>query len=500
LTVNASESITLIGTKDPQDFVTTAIFVQTSVDSSGKGGNAFFNTARFLIRDGAGIGVGTTGSGDAGELTINASESVEILETGVSSPSLLSSATAQGLFRIPSDISEAEPAPPQVSSGQLGKAGKIIINTRRLTLQDGGQIQAFTADGEFADIQAFGGNGGNITINATESVQVTGVGTVFDINDRGELKNPRDISSSIVTSTGFADALLTGSGNGGDIEIHTPHLRVANQGTILVNSFDSTGEAGSLRINAGSISLDNNARFVADSTSGSGGNIILNATEFLSLRHNSSISATAGNNGDGGNILITTPFIFAVPQENSDISANANLGSGGNITITASGLFGLEFRPWVTPLSDITVSSTFSQSGTFTLTRLDGDPQSELIIAPTEVLDTDNALVRICGAGGRLARGTFIITGRGGLPTDPDRSLDIREGLVDFGDRGEDFSALPVSVPANISLNSPDPIVEAQGWIISSNGDIILTDRASEGTPHRSDLTEGNCHLGENRS
>jgi large exoprotein involved in heme utilization and adhesion len=273
--------------------------------------------------------------------------------------------------------------------------------------------------GDGHPVQGFGGRGGTIEIEASGSVEIAGTGRIYRVDLLDRTPREVEISSSISTSTGFEDLQLGGSNTAGSIRLRAGHLRVADGGEILVNSFNSSGEAGNLRVRAGSVSLDNRARLVADSSSGSGGNISISAGEFLSLRRQSSITANAGNNGDGGNITIESPFILAVPSENSDITANAEQGTGGNVTIVTDGMFGIRFRPAVTPLSDITVSSRFAGPGNFTLTRLEIDPQSELVEVPARVVDIDRLIVRTCGPDGRLDRWEFTVTGRGGYPLPP---------------------------------------------------------------------------------
>jgi filamentous hemagglutinin family protein len=516
ITVNAYESISLTSTSTDSF---SAIIAQTESDDNS--GSIYLNTSRLSILGGSAIFTGTIGLGNAGRIVIQASESIEIVGTGRTGSSFIDSST------IPN------PGDPSVS--RSGNAGDISIDTSRLTVRDGGRIESRSADapidkgieprGYRLPTKQSGGLGGTIEVNATSSIEVFGTGRIFvtDLSDGTEREV--EVSSSISTSTGSEILGAGGSSDAGNIRFNTSLLRVAGGGTISVNSFDSSGAAGNLEITAGSvvvdnarllvdselssgaagdlqirartITLDNNAQFLADSSSGSGGNIALNAGEFLSLRRESEITANAGNNGNGGNIIINTPFIFA--SENSDITANAEGGTGGNITITAAGIFGIAFRPEPTFLSDITVSSRFARSGTFTLNRLDVDPRSELVNVPTEVIDTGDLIVRTCGAGGRLTGGEFTITGRGGLPIDPDRTLEMREGLVDFGDRPGGTSPTTLSPIDGRSPVPTEAIIEARGWIVS-DGKIVLTDRPSVPATDRSPLSPPDCHFGSNRS
>jgi large exoprotein involved in heme utilization and adhesion len=108
--------------------------------------------------------------------------------------------------------------------------------------------------------------------------------------------------------------------------------------------------------------------------------------DLLLMRNGSLISTEAGtalSGGNGGNIRINVDFVVAVPKEDSDIIANAYEGKGGNINITTQGIFGLEFREKLTPLSDITASSELGVDGEFQLDLLTNvDPSRGLAELP----------------------------------------------------------------------------------------------------------------------
>lgn len=64
--------------------------------------------------------------------------------------------------------------------------------------------------------------------------------------------------------------------------------------------------------------------------------------------------------------------------ENSNIFANAFTGNGGNVNITTNGIYGLEFRPQLTSLSDIAASSQFGVQGNVTVNTPEIDPSRGL--------------------------------------------------------------------------------------------------------------------------
>ncbi|NEQ23541.1 MAG: S-layer family protein, partial [Microcoleus sp. SIO2G3] len=278
------------------------------------------------------------------------------------------------------------------------------------------------------------------------------------------------------------------------------------------------GSAGNLQVTANSIFLDNQGKLSARTASGNGGNITLQVQDVLLLRNNSAISTNAGfdgTSGDGGNITIDAGFIIAVPQENSDITANAYQGRGGRIDITTQGIFGLEFREQLTPLSDITASSDFGLSGVVEIKQLDIDPSQGLTSLPTDVVDPTGMIDYQCQIDKNSADNRFTLTGRGGLPPNPNEPLAEENWLEDLGtptevgDAEEERRQVQSRVveeveekasPAleNVPASSDDQIVEAQGWIIAADGKVTLTPQALSNTsvtatPQHSWGTQASC-------
>jgi large exoprotein involved in heme utilization and adhesion len=228
------------------------------------------------------------------------------------------------------------------------------------------------------------------------------------------------------------------------------------------------------------------------------------------LRHNSLISTTAGTaqaGGDGGNLNINSQFIVAVPSENSDIRANAFTGKGGEIQIGTQGIFGTQFRPKDTPLSDITASSDFGVSGVVQITTPRVDPSQGLVELPANVVDAEGLIAQdLCRTRGEES--AFLVTGRGGLPTNPNEVIAPDAVVVEWANQNPGSSGasssrekLPTaSVPQQNNssgvINDRSKKVElreAQGWAIAPDGKVILTAEAPKLTPHSPGLTSPGC-------
>jgi large exoprotein involved in heme utilization and adhesion len=209
------------------------------------------------------------------------------------------------------------------------------------------------------------------------------------------------------------------------------------------------------------------------------------------MRHKSEISTTAGTaqaGGDGGNITIDADFIVTIPKEDSDITANAFTGRGGNINITTQGIYGLQFRPHPTSLSDITASSEFGVQGIVQINTPDVDPSRGLVNLPNEPVNLEVA--QGCQGGGTQASVEFFNTGKGGLapnPYEPISSSDIWEDVPPLAQRTAS-SASADSTSAS-PATPPHKIVEAQGWLMNEKGQVVLV--AQMPTSH----SQGRCRL-----
>ncbi|MBN3898006.1 MAG: S-layer family protein [Nostoc sp. NOS(2021)] len=404
--------------------------LNTNTSSSGKSGDIRVLTNRLQVLDGAVIGNSSSGTGIGGNTTIKASDFIEV--SGENPQNLADSVIVVGTF-------------------SQANAGQLTINTPKLRVRDGGGIVASTVNS---------GNGGDLVINASDTVEVSGVGSISGlpsrIGARAELLAP-----PIRQLFGLPDVI---TGNTGKFTLNTSRLQITD-GAIVGVDHQSIGDAGKLEINAGSIRLDNGGKITAATAQGEGGNIFIQANDLV-MRRGSSIVTNAGGIGNGGNITINSPVIVGL--ENSDIVANAVQGNGGNIEITTQGIFGLEFRDQLTPDSDINASSKFGINGTVDINNFGVDPNSGLVELPENVTDPSQQIATGC-AGSEGSR--FVATGRGGVPQNPlqqvtsDRTWDDLRDLSAYRKSSE----VTVQIPA-----PPEVLVQATGWRRNAQGKVEL--------------------------
>ncbi|WP_392478479.1 filamentous hemagglutinin N-terminal domain-containing protein [Nostoc sp. C110] len=486
------------------ELIGNLVSLTTQTTGAGKGGDLTINTRKLVVQDGAQVFTSTIGEGYGGNLIVNASESVNVI----------------GSFSIPNSTFD-RPSVLFSSTGTAGKAGDLTINTERLLIQNGGRVSTDSSgtlkNSEFIIAT---GSGGNLTVNASKSVELMGTTT-------------NGFSSGLFAST-------NGSGDAGKLTITTGQLIVRDKAEVNVSSqiltfgtyignTSNLGSAGELNVNARSILLDNQGKLISSSDSGKGGNITLQVRDLLLMRRNSQISTNAGGDKTGGNITIKAPngFLVATPFGNNDITANANSGSGGKITITAKKIFGFvprtradverldptgSINPNNLRTSDITAFSRQDPtlSGTVQINSPDADPSKGLVELPVNLVDASEQIAAGCNSGAKIGRSSFIATGRGGLVADPTQPLIADDAVL------ADWIALEpesknsaagiqkravLQAQQNIeeksqkvnSVNEPTQIVEAQGWVMDANGNVVLVAQVPTASPHNSSLTATSC-------
>ncbi|MEA5513413.1 S-layer family protein [Nodularia sp. UHCC 0506] len=401
--------------------------ISTLSFASGSAGDVFVNGDNLLISGGASLSSVTFGSGSSGKISIRNQNTTVI----GNSPSGFDSAITLATFAF-------------------GDNKDLILNTGKLQILDGGRIGSSTL---------FAGNGGNVSINASEAIAISGRN---NSNNSAINSSATHLNAQLRQTFGFPDMLTA---NAGSLSITTPNLSLTDGATVTVTS-EGTGNAGSLNIIADIIQLKNQALIQAQTESGNGGNIDLKVGSLLLMRDRSQITSTAQGNGNGGNITMNSPIIFG--WENSDIIANAFQGKGGNINIQAQGILGLEFRQQLTPENDITASSQFGLSGTVQVNTVGVDPNSGLVELPTNVTDPSQQITTGCS---NTTDSSFVSTGRGGIPQNPTQEVRSDRPWSDV--RNISAFQKKQTVQAQVPTQPQIPI-QATAWHRNTQGNIEL--------------------------
>lgn len=291
----------------PTNFAPAAISVISF--SLGDAGRIEINTDSLQVLNGGRVSASTASSGNAGNVQIRATQSVEVSGNfpGARNPSL-----------IDSSANIADPSLAEIVQLQYpleGDAGSVDISSPRLTVRNGGMV---TVQNEGI------GDAGTLTVSSE----------TLRLGSRGA------ISAS------------TNGGNGGNIDLAAENLLVGVDSNITASS-RGEGLGGNIFIESDAIALFPNSSITANADQGAGGRVEV-STDALLRSPNSSITATsaAGPELDGTvdiqapdeTITIDTeitPQLTGVPE----VSAACVGGSGGNSEFVVTGRGGLPRSP-----------------------------------------------------------------------------------------------------------------------------------------------------------
>ncbi|HVM60474.1 MAG TPA: filamentous hemagglutinin N-terminal domain-containing protein [Verrucomicrobiae bacterium] len=346
-----------------------SLMVQNSVvEANTLGGNdgkgIDVNVTGDLSVDGGQITTDTSGAGKGGAITITAS-SVNLNAEGNSVSGILSDSESTG-SGDGGNVSVTAPtvnilngARISAATDGLGNGGNVTVNTDSIDM-DAMSAQGFSsaATGIFvSSLNDPGGNAGRIVIrplSSSLSLQIVNGAQIAAETDGSGLGGSINIAADSIaldgeTSSQFTgiDAMTFGSGNGGNIQIQTRVLTLANGSQLSATTFGS-GAGGDISANADTISIRTSSSINSQTFGlGPGGNIDLTATTSITadgLQANGSpgfAEIAASNpfgvegNAAAGNVTISTPLLAVL--NGADVSTSV-LGAspGGDIAISAS--------------------------------------------------------------------------------------------------------------------------------------------------------------------
>jgi len=287
INITASESLTLDGNGSEFD---TSIFIDIESDATAEFNSINIDTPILNIANGAFIATTNDfGSGKGADINIAASEINLAKSFSDGEDSIIS-----GIFT-------------NVFEDGTGNGGNINISTDNLNLQDGAQITANT----------FGaGDGGNLTIDAAESINLSG--TILE----------DDTPSALFANVGIPEISIPTAGNGGDITINTSRL-VVRDGAQIGTTAQNDGNGSTLTINASeSILLSGFAPTAEFRGLGISG-LFASAESSYEDPESGEVIPTTGN---GGTLNLTTPELTI--EQGATISADTfSLGNGGSANI-----------------------------------------------------------------------------------------------------------------------------------------------------------------------
>ncbi|MEY4704804.1 MAG: hypothetical protein RL042_1006 [Nitrospirota bacterium] len=354
ISLTATDHVSLLG-QTPDNPNPLSVFSPTGLFSNsfgdlglgnlGAAGNIEVTTPRLVMDTGARINAITSSSGRGGDVTITAD--VVSISGEFTSPSYVieGSIVDIGDFR-PSGIFTRTIGAGESCTGSCGAGGNITMTVGSLTMGSGSQLDAGTSST---------GNGGSITVNARETISMSGTlidGSPVGIFSRTTGTDPGSgnggnielrAAQIEVTNGAHISAATSGTGNAGSISILGPSSPAQS---VLIDGVDSgiftdtegTGAGGNIFVNANTVTLQNGGTLSAK-TSGTeatatGGTITVNADQ-IQLNNQASITATSSGAGNAGTITMTAVENIVLLDNSSIASAAEGEGNGGLVSLTA---------------------------------------------------------------------------------------------------------------------------------------------------------------------
>ncbi len=224
-------------------------------------------------------------------------------------------------------------------------AGDIQVQGKLVRLTDGSWIETSTLGAK---------PGGDLVVNATESVEIISQSALFanvypgSTGDAGNLKI--ETAQLLVRDGGQINASTFGSGKGGNLNVTaTDTIEVIGTATdgkapsALSASSDGSGDARDLKIETAQLLLGDGGQINASTFgSGKGGNLNVTATETIEVigtsadgQFRSGLFAQTQGSEDAGDLTIETAQLLL--EDGAQIGVGTfGSGKGGNLNVTAT--------------------------------------------------------------------------------------------------------------------------------------------------------------------
>ncbi len=328
----------------------TDALLQANSSSTGQAGAVTVNAARLAVTNGGQIITSTVSMGKAGTVTLDATESITLSgrNAGGTRSQVLSNTSGNGSgaagqvsFSAPTiTLDDALVQARPNTSSSTGAGGTVIVTGADVTLRNSAQISTST----------FGaGAGGTVAVNTDVLSVATGSTITSGTNSQGAGGTVTLTAMEAITIAGrnaagtqsqvTSNALS--SGNGGQVLISAPTLNLNDAMVQASTGTGSTGQAGTIIANVGTLNVTNGASLNA-STFGAGaaGTVNITATNGVTVAGRNTAGTPSGffsntsGGGNAGQVVISAPTLML---SDALLQANARTGSTGRAgTITAN--------------------------------------------------------------------------------------------------------------------------------------------------------------------
>jgi filamentous hemagglutinin family protein len=417
---------------DNQVTLSNRALVQASTSGPGAGGDVTVTAGNLTITPGATILAVTTGRGSGGNIAVNVRGLLSIDGTSSAIPTGIAAESVSPIFGPPStgnagNVTVNAGTLRLVTNGRIAadilntaeSAGKVTVNVAGKLSIDG-TSQVFATTGITSESGFGAGNAGSVRVNAG-SLAITNGGAIsastFGPGAGGDVAITVTDDVLITGRSGIL-AETFGSGGGGGVSVTAGRVRIASDGRIATDTQRAgSGNAGSVSLNvAGPLTIDGTAQtsFTGISSSslsasnGNAGNVKISAGT-LSIANSGAISTRTDGAGAGGTLAVEVGGDIALRSGAVITTNTAGVGDAGSVEVTARGPL---------TLSDPSTGIVASAASTAT-----GSAGSVMVSAPQITVTSGGQIASTTagtGFGGPVTvttPGALVLDGMGIAPT-----------------------------------------------------------------------------------
>ncbi|MBE9562233.1 MAG: hypothetical protein IMF12_05145 [Proteobacteria bacterium] len=389
--------------------------ISSNTLGAGHGGKINLYAKQLDLSNGATITTGSAKTGDGGDIFIKLTDTL----------------TFSGKFMFKTKVSSGIFA----STLGTGHGGNIEIEANQLVITEGAQISSGT----------FGsGKGGNVFIKVKDILTASGKDRANFMS--GIYANTQPLF--ILDHSLFAIDPTNNTGDAGSVKIEAGLINLSNGGKISTTSL-GLGNAGFISVKTNELiatgknfhefsreylySGISSSSFVANENGGQAGNIIVQA-DTINLIDEAKIGTSAANSG-GGDIEINTTNYILLQGGKITTSVYGGIGDGGNITISNpqfivlnqgkiiaqaneghGGDINIKSEQFITsPDSLISASSKLGLDGNIKIESPDMDMTRFLVILSDDYVDVSNQIKKPCS----MLDSSFFVHKINGSPQTP---------------------------------------------------------------------------------
>ncbi|NMQ07851.1 filamentous hemagglutinin N-terminal domain-containing protein [Candidatus Accumulibacter phosphatis] len=493
-----------------------AISVDTS--SSGDAGTVKVRAGSIILDHGSFISSDTLSGGNAGTVDVLVAEGLSIARGGVISSDTYSTGNASTVMVKAGSIAIDRQGSgsstgifSRAKSGSTGKAGHLDVTaTGLLSLDNGGAISSDTSSsgdagtvkvragsiildhGSFISSDTLsGGNAGTVDVSVAEGLSIARGGVISsDTYSTGNASTVMVKAGSIAidrqgsgSSTGiFSRAKSSSTGMAGHLDVTATGLLSLDNGGAISSDTSSSGDAGTVKVRAGSIILDHGSFISSDTLSGgNAGTVDVSVAEGLSIARGGVISSDTYSTGNASTVIVKAGSI-AIDRQGSGSSTgifsratSSSTGMAGHLDVTATGLLSLD--------NGGAISSDTSSSG---------DAGTVKVRAGSLILDHGSFISSDTLSGGNAdsvevsATGDLLIVNGGVISSDTYSSghagkIKVSAGSITIGSQESREGGIMSRAKVDSSGNAGNIEVKATGSLSLVNGGVISSSTSSSG-------------------